>query len=219
MSYRLTNEQKHGMAKKLQPLRRLAGHYRNWFRLPGSDTLDEVSGQAESGRDISEQDNAAAPATLTFSQAELQHSASYDDMSDLRLPIPESKRPIDPPTGHRAPPTKLWKMDFFIWCQIWNTIFQIFLCFFMWHYNRIDRPSWSTGLFVALACGVAGIGGIVSYIEGRKVKKVEGVPWTAAQLAARGFDQDTDLELQQTPSGTDSTALREKEKKGADALV
>jgi hypothetical protein len=46
----------------------------------------------------------------------------------------------------------------------------------MWGLNRYDRPSWSTGLFVALACIVAAIGGIVMFIEGKKVKGIEGVP-------------------------------------------
>lgn len=46
----------------------------------------------------------------------------------------------------------------------------------MWHYNRIDRPSWATGLFVAVGCIVAGAAGILMWHEGKNVKKVEGVP-------------------------------------------
>lgn len=42
--------------------------------------------------------------------------------------------------------------------------------------DRYNRPAWATGLFVALACGVAGAGGIMMYVEGKHVKKVEGVP-------------------------------------------
>jgi hypothetical protein len=34
---------------------------------------------------------------------------------------------------------------------------------------------------VALACIVAGVGGIMMYVEGKKVKKVEGVPPKVAQ--------------------------------------
>lgn len=41
--------------------------------------------------------------------------------------------------------------------------------------NRFDRPSWSTGLFIALACIVSGVGGIMSFLEGRKIKQIEGV--------------------------------------------
>ncbi|SMQ45871.1 unnamed protein product [Zymoseptoria tritici ST99CH_3D7] len=206
MAYRMTSERKHGKARKMQPLRKLAGHYRNWFRLPGSETLDRELGAEH-----------AAPQTVSSTtSAELESGDLHDD---LRLPLPESKRPIDPPTGHRAPPTAIWKADFFIWCQIWNTFFQACLCGSMWGMNRIERPSWSTGLFVALACGIAGIGGIVSYIEGRRVKKVEGVPPTAAQLAALGADHDTDSEIRQTQSGSDSIPMREKKKHEAEARV
>jgi len=42
--------------------------------------------------------------------------------------------------------------------------------------NRYNRPSWSTGLFVALACIVAGAGGVMTLIESKKVKGIEGIP-------------------------------------------
>jgi beta-lactam-binding protein with PASTA domain len=47
--------------------------------------------------------------------------------------------------------------------------------------NRYKRPSWSTGLFVALACIVAALAGFMMFTEGKKVKKVEGVPTPVAQ--------------------------------------
>jgi hypothetical protein len=46
----------------------------------------------------------------------------------------------------------------------------------MWALNRYDRPSWATGLFVGLGCGVAGIGGFIMFLEGKGVKGIEGVP-------------------------------------------
>ena len=95
---------------------------------------------------------------------------------DPAVPIPLKLVPNPPPTGIRAPPTKGWKLDFVVWMNMCNTFFQIVLCFYMWHYNRYDRPSWATGLFVALGCIVAGVGGIMMYVEGKAVKKVEGVP-------------------------------------------
>jgi len=67
-------------------------------------------------------------------------------------------------------------MDAVIWLMVWNTFLQCVLSGFMWGFNRYDRPSWSTGLFVALACIVAALGGIVMFIEGKKVKGIEGVP-------------------------------------------
>jgi len=41
---------------------------------------------------------------------------------------------------------------------------------------RYNRPSWATGLFIALGAIVAGAAGIMMHREGKKVKKVEGVP-------------------------------------------
>ncbi|KAK5998062.1 hypothetical protein PT974_00433 [Cladobotryum mycophilum] len=77
-------------------------------------------------------------------------------------------------TGQLAPPTPLWKLGFTIWMMVWNTLLQAVLCFFMWHYNRIDRPSWATGTFIGLGCGVSMFAGLMSWWEGRKVKKIEG---------------------------------------------
>ncbi|KAF2626780.1 hypothetical protein BU25DRAFT_491721 [Macroventuria anomochaeta] len=77
-------------------------------------------------------------------------------------------------TGERAPPTAMWKLAFTVDMMVLNTLLQAVLCFFMWHYNRFDRPTWATGTFIALGCGVAMFAGIMSWWEGRKVKKIEG---------------------------------------------
>ncbi|KAF2243404.1 hypothetical protein BU26DRAFT_437052 [Trematosphaeria pertusa] len=150
-----------GPKRKQTGIRRLAGIHRGWFRLPGSDHLPEDA------------------------------SAAIVNPEDPAIPIPHAKIPDPPPTGIHAPPTKSWKMDFVIWMNVWNTFFQIALCFYMWHYNRYDRPSWATGLFVALACIVAGLGGIMMFHEGKYVKKVEGVPMPAGYQ-----DGPSDLETQ-----------------------
>ncbi|KAF2403671.1 hypothetical protein EJ06DRAFT_287658 [Trichodelitschia bisporula] len=98
------------------------------------------------------------------------------DLANPAVPLPLDKRLDGPVTGIRAPPTATWRMDYVVWCAVWNTFLQAVLCGFMWGMNRYDRPSWSTGLFVAMACIVAGLGGIMMFMEGKKVKKVEGVP-------------------------------------------
>ncbi|KAF3033207.1 hypothetical protein E8E12_004472 [Didymella heteroderae] len=77
-------------------------------------------------------------------------------------------------TGERAPPTSMWKLAFTVDMMVLNTLLQAVLCFFMWHYNRLDRPTWATGTFIALGCGVAMFAGLMSWWEGRKVKKIEG---------------------------------------------
>jgi len=137
--------------KKEIGLRRLAGINRGWFRLPGSSKL---------------------PADLGPSNAD----AELGNVPESSLAFPLSKTADAPLTGIRAPPTKMWKLDFVIWTMVWNTFLQAVLSYFMWGQNRYERPSWSTGLFVALACIVAGAGGIMSFVEGQHVKKIEGVP-------------------------------------------
>jgi len=125
------------------------------------------------------------------------------DEHDPGVPLPLAKRLAPPLTGVRAPATSPWRLDFVIWMNVWNTFFQAVLCGFMWGLNRYDRPSWSTGLFVAIACVVAGLGGIMMAIEGKKVKKVEGVPPKAADILKhvelRVVSDPEMLEKRQTP--------------------
>lgn len=43
-------------------------------------------------------------------------------------------------TGQIAPPTAMWKLGFSISMMVLNTFLQVVLCYFMWAYNRINRP-------------------------------------------------------------------------------
>ncbi|KAI0377881.1 hypothetical protein F5Y04DRAFT_263459 [Hypomontagnella monticulosa] len=90
----------------------------------------------------------------------------------------DSARPPEKPvttfTGDVAPPTALWKLAFTICMMVLNTLFQVVLSYFMWAYNRLDRPGWATGTFIGLGCGVSALAGLMSWWEGRKVKKIEG---------------------------------------------
>lgn len=137
------------LLKRSHGLRRLGGIHNGWFRLPGSHhlPLSKVEGFTEAERN-----------------------------DDPAIPLPLSKMPPAPLTGNRAPDTKTWKLDFVIWAMVLNTFLQIVLCGFMWGYTRFDRPSWATGTFIALACVVAGAGGIMTFFEAKKVKAVEGIP-------------------------------------------
>lgn len=190
LKYRFCNEEKSGRAAKMVGLRRLAGIHRGWFRLPGSDTLDEPTTlqHVESlQHPLSKVGATTDTRSLDIAEAPL---ASSED--DVRLPLPLNKRPSPPITGIRASPTKVWKMDFVVWCNVWNTFFQACLCGFMWGMNRYKRPSWSTGFFIAIACMVAGAGGIVMFKEGKKVKTVEGVQ---VKETDRQGDVESGLEL------------------------
>lgn len=92
--------------QRMVGLRRLAGINRGWFRLPDSDKPSH------------------------------ERAAFEGEEGDPTVPLPVAKR-LDPPlTGVRAPPTALWRLDFVIWCNAWNTFLQGCLCGFMWGYNR-----------------------------------------------------------------------------------
>ncbi|KAI9646240.1 hypothetical protein NHQ30_005680 [Ciborinia camelliae] len=132
-------------------LRRLAGINRSWFRLAGSQDLPVGLG----------------PAQIATEDSDIPQSC---------VAFPPDKSPDAPLTGVRAPATAMWKLDFVIWTMVCNTFLQAVLSGFMWGLNRYNRPSWSTGLFVALACIVAACGGIMSFMEAKKVKAIEGVP-------------------------------------------
>lgn len=142
-------------------LRRLAGIHRGWFRLEGSTEL-----RADLGPHNVEQTELAA------------------------IPYPETKVPDAPLTAVRAPATAAWKLDLVIWLMVWNTLLQCCLSGFMWGMNRYNRPSWSTGLFVALACVVAGIGGLIMFLEGKTVKGIEGVPVSQQDLELLEEDRE-----------------------------
>jgi len=150
------------LLKEHVALRRLAGIHRSWIRLEGSQNLPVDVGP----------------------------NKIPDDVSRDVIPFPESKIPDAPLTGTRAPATRLWRVDYVIWMNVWNTIFQCCLCGLMWGMNRITRPSWGTGLFVGLALVVATLGGIGMFTEGKKVKSIEGVALTDEDKEKLARDKD-----------------------------
>ncbi|KAE8153726.1 hypothetical protein BDV25DRAFT_149046 [Aspergillus avenaceus] len=74
------------------------------------------------------------------------------------------------------PNTPPWKMDAVVWSNIMNTVFQVCLAVCMWAMNRFNRPSWTTGLFVALACVCAGCAGIIMWREEKRIHKASQHP-------------------------------------------
>ncbi len=182
--------------KKEIGLRRLAGINRGWFRLKGSESLPVEQGPTEIG-------------------------AAIGSIPESAVPFPIEKTPNPPLTGIRAPPTKLWKLDFVVWSMVWNTFFQAVLCGFMWGLNRYNRPSWSTGLFVALGCIIAACGGIASFIEGKHVKAIEGV--SLSQKDLERLKQDKELGIthfnninDEKPKDKGEKGLFEKKEKAAE---
>lgn len=154
------------LQRKPEALRRLAGIHRGWFRLEGSAELPVDLGP----RGLDTESGQAVPRSA--------------------IPFPENKMPESPLTGVRARATKVWKMDLVIWLMVWNTFFQCCLSGFMWGMNRYNRPGWATGLFVALACIVAALGGLFMFLEGKKVKGIEGVPVSQKDLEQLERDRE-----------------------------
>lgn len=157
---------KYRLHHDMYSLRRLGAIYCSWFRLPGSDLLDTPGPDGK---------------------------LPVLDETNLALPLPLSKTPDPPLTGVRAPPTSIWKLDVVIWMNVWNTFFQIGLCGVMWGLNRFDRPAWTSGGLIALACIVSIIAGIVIIREGNAVKRVEGV--LPAEVRKRIQDAENDASL------------------------
>ncbi|RAK98145.1 uncharacterized protein BO80DRAFT_480546 [Aspergillus ibericus CBS 121593] len=73
-------------------------------------------------------------------------------------------------------PTPRWKMDVVVWGNMLNSVFQICLAVCMWAMNRFNRPSWTTGLFVCLACLVAAGAGIIMWLEKKRINKASEHP-------------------------------------------
>ncbi|KAK3987950.1 hypothetical protein QBC44DRAFT_330548 [Cladorrhinum sp. PSN332] len=143
-------------------LRRLAGIHRSWFRLKGSQELP---------RDV-------GPENIP------------EHIPRSAIPIPEDATPNAALTGIRAPATSVWKLDFVIWSMVLNTFAQCGLCGVMWGMNRYDRPSWVTGFLVAIAFIIAMVGGLVMFLEGKKVKSIEGVPCSDRDLEKLARDKE-----------------------------
>jgi len=165
MKYRLRGEH--------VALRRLAGIHRGWFRLEGSQNVPVNIGPADFLD--TEKDDAAAGEYAPF------------------LPYPLKRTPTPPLTEIRAEPTKVWKLDTVIWANAWNTIFQALLAGFMWGMNRYDRPSWVVGFLIGVALVLAIMGGIFIFLEGRRVKSVEGVELSEADKKKLAEDYELDI--------------------------
>ncbi len=182
--------------KKYDYFRRLAGHNRGWFRLPGSDQLDEQM---------------APPPVYTKKNPKREDSPpewSEEEIAELEknpaVPLPATSMPPAPLTGVRAPPIKPILIDVVVWMYILNTVFQACLAGAMWGLNRFTRPPWVTGFLITIGCVVAIIAGLVAFFEGKKIKKIEGIPVQEEEV-------EGDLEIGQEALGLGNDAkIKEK---------
>ena len=148
--------------------RKLAGINRGWYRLPGSDLLADDIGPPPK---YTKKNPAPVDAPPPYSEEEI---AAME--ANPAIPLPVTSMPDPPLTGVRAPTSRAWTIDVVVWMYLWNTIFQGALAGCMWGFNRHNRPSATTGIFITFGCLVAIAAGITVFIEGSAVKKVEGVP-------------------------------------------
>lgn len=148
--------------------RRLAGLYRGWYRLPGSDQLSEDIGPPPVYTKKNPQTPESPPPFTPEEIKELERNPA--------IPIPATSMPEPPLTGIRALPSRPWTLEAVIWLYLMNTAIQAALAGIMWGLNRFTRPSWATGLLISLGCLTGIFVGIIVFIEGSKVKKAEGIP-------------------------------------------
>jgi hypothetical protein len=173
--------------KDQKALRRLAGVHRTWLRLEGSEKLRPTLG----------------PNNIE------ETSTPYDENS---VPYPLEKIADAPPTGVRAPPTQLWKIDCIAWLNIWHIVFQALLSGFMWGMSRYNRPAWSTGVFLALAFTTSTTAGVIVRMQKMKVKSIEGVPLMKRDL--QRLARDKELGIPHYNNIKDKDPEKEKRKAG-----
>lgn len=156
------------MYKRHDAHRVLAGLYRGWYRLPGSQDLPDYVAPPPVYDKKHPQTSDSPPA---YSAVEIQELEA-----NPAIPLPVTSMSEPPLTGVRAQPSRSWSLDFVIWMYLWNTLIQAALAGCMWGLNRFNRPSWVTGLLITLGCLTGIFAGIMVFIEGKKVKKAEGIP-------------------------------------------
>lgn len=187
-------------------MRKLAGINRGWFRLAGSDKLPETMGPPPVY--TKKNPNPYPDAPPPYSETEIDELEA-----NPAVPMPVSSMPTPPLTGIRAPPSKTWTIDVVVWMYMLNTAFQACLAGFMWGMNRFNRPSWATGFFISIGCVVAIVAGIVVFIEGKKIKKVEGIPVHEYDIfddieSAADLKEPNEVKKEVKEDGKDGAALR-----------
>lgn len=181
--------------RKYDYFRRLAGHNRGWFRLPGSDKLDEHLAPPPLYNKKNPKRSDAPPEWPEEEIAEL--------VKNPAIPLPPTSMPPAPLTGVRAPPTKPILIDVVVWMYVLNTVFQACLAGAMWGLNRFTRPSWVTGFLISIGFAVAIVAGLVVFVEGKKIKKIEGIPVEEEEV---GVDVEKESRMVGPPNGRNAMA-------------
>lgn len=153
--------------KDIDAMRRLAQQNKGWFRPPRwavdgagradgtanddskttTGTTTTAAGQAGEASATTKYTNIPSAEQDTYhDDIELGHTTAphhHRDGNSEEEPLDFEPRLATRSmtfTGQTAPPTALWKLLFTIMMMVLNTAIQCVLCYFMWHYNRFDRP-------------------------------------------------------------------------------
>jgi hypothetical protein len=128
-------------------LHKLAEYNKDWFRLDGK-----------------------VDAKLSLTEIEVTSGSAEDRR--VRDSLSRSSFSLAAP-GAMSLSTKVWKLDFVVWCKAINTAFQAVLAGFMWGYNRFDRPSWATKVFMPITFSCIVMAKLTMFLEGRRVRRCE----------------------------------------------
>ncbi|KAJ5374314.1 hypothetical protein N7517_006320 [Penicillium concentricum] len=128
-------------------LHRLAEYNKDWFKLDGK--VDAKSNLTK----------------IEVASGSAEDQRGRDSLSGISLSLVDS--------GAMPLSTKLWKLDFVVWCKAINTAVQAALAGFMWGYTRFDRPSWSTKTFMSLTFSSIVMAKLTMFLEARRVRKSE----------------------------------------------
>lgn len=150
-------------------LRRLAGVHRAWYRLPGSDSLPDYIGPPPvySAKNPRPRDAIFS----TYSEEQFQALTAHP-----AVPLPLTSMPNAPLTGIRASPTTPWYLDLLIWMYVLNTLFQAALCGLVWGVSKNKRSTAGVAVMITLGCVSGLVAGLVTFVQGRRVKNIEGIP-------------------------------------------
>jgi hypothetical protein len=112
-----------------------------------------------------------------------------------------------------------WKLMTVIVLYIFNSVFQVLLCFVMWNYNRFTRPSWTTGTLIAASFSCTIGAGIIMFLEAKRIDKycfqtgnvrIQGIPFdemnVKGEVDYEAKDDNNELQTVNPRPGTEMRA-------------
>lgn len=112
--------------------------------------------------------------------------------------------------------TSDWKLLTVILLYIFNSVFQVLMCFVMWNYNRFTRPPWTTGTLIAASFSCTIGAGIIMFLEAKRIDRysfqtgkarIQGVPFDKSNFHSVADDDSRkeSSEVQMAEPGSNDT--------------